>query len=49
MNNRWSAEDRRRFADRDRLRASRIPKKRNAGPLVNDWGDLDEFLRPPTR
>ena len=40
--NRWSKEDRRRFADGNRLRASSIPGKRRPGPSADEW-DLDEL------
>jgi len=40
----WSVEDRRRFGDGDRLRASTVPAKKPSGPVVDDWGDVDDWV-----
>jgi hypothetical protein len=36
---RWTPEDRQRFADRDRLRASNVPPKTDPGPDPDEWDD----------
>jgi hypothetical protein len=45
---RWSSEDRQRFADGDRLRASTRPGRRRLPPAVEEWldetGQLDDVL-----
>ena len=40
--NRWSREDRRAFADGNRLRAQTIPGRRDAGPSSSEWDWDDE-------
>jgi hypothetical protein len=35
----WDDEDRRRFADGDRLKARTVPAKRWDGPDVEEWDD----------
>lgn len=45
LKSRWSSDDRRRFADGDRLRARKIPGKNKPGPSHDEWDyepDSDE-------
>ena len=37
--NKWSQADRQRYADGDRLRASKRPGKRRDGPTVEEFDD----------
>lgn len=41
LKNKWSDDDRRRFADGDRLRARAIPGKSKPGPSQHEWEDDD--------
>ena len=43
----WRDEDRQRFADGDRLRASTVPGRLKIPPAVDDWLDLRAEERPP--
>ena len=36
---RWSDDDRRRYADRDILKARSVPSKRADGPSADEWDD----------
>ena len=40
--NRWSAADRRAFADGNRLRAQTIHGRRAPGPQASEWDDDDD-------
>lgn len=39
MKNRWSKQDRQRFADGDRLKAQAISGKRKPAPEVEEWAE----------
>ena len=39
MKRRWSDEDRQRFGDGDRLRASSVPGRRKTGPSADEWAE----------
>jgi hypothetical protein len=36
---RWSDDDRQRHADRDILKARKVPSKRRDGPNADEWAD----------
>lgn len=40
--NKWSSEDRQRFADRNILRAQSVPSKRFGGAEAEEWDYEDE-------
>ena len=42
--NRWSREDRRAFADGNRLRAQTIQGRRAPGPDAREWDDDEEMV-----
>lgn len=54
MRNRWSSTDRRNFADRNILKSTRIPGRRNPGPSIEEWSldmatDRNEQLEQKVR